>query len=73
MRLVLDNVAAMWWLLSDRLFDVQGFALAAVQRFANGDTALVPNSFALEAAHVLLEWQERGLASGANPRKVVAW
>ena len=72
MRFVLDNSVAMRWLLKDRQPDVQDYARAVLQRLANGDTAVVPSLFALEAANVLVKSQKRGVVSEASAREFLA-
>jgi predicted nucleic acid-binding protein len=72
MRFVLDNSVAMRWLLNDRAADVQGYARGVLQRLANGDTAVVPNLFSLEAANVLVKSRKRGLVSDAEAREFLA-
>lgn len=68
MRFVLDNSVAMRWLLDDGSAEVQEYARSVLQLLASGDTAVVPNLFALEAANVLAKSQKRGLVSEADAR-----
>ena len=72
MRFVLDNSVAMRWLLIDRPSDVQDYARGVLQRLASGDTAVVPNLFALEAANVLVKSLKRGLITEASAREFLA-
>ena len=72
MRFVLDNSVAMRWLLNDRSSVVQDYARAVLQQLAAGETAVVPNLFALEAANVLVKSQKRGLVSEAGAREFLA-
>ncbi|MBC7513282.1 MAG: type II toxin-antitoxin system VapC family toxin [Herminiimonas sp.] len=72
MRFVLDNSVAMRWLLSDRAPDVQDYARGVLQLLANGNAAVVPNLFTLEAANVLAKSQKRGLVTEAGARAFLA-
>ena len=72
MRFVLDNSSVMRWLLNDRTVQAQDYAHAVLQLLANGDTAMVPNLWALEAANVLAKALKEGVISDANAREFVA-
>jgi predicted nucleic acid-binding protein len=72
MRFVLDNSVAMRWLLNDRQSDGQDYARSVLQMLANGDTAVVPNLWTLEAANVLAKSQKRGLVTEADAREFLA-
>ena len=72
MRFVLDNSVAMRWLLNDRPSDVQDYARSVLQMLANGDTAVVPNLWSLEAANVIAKSKKRGLVTEAHAREFLA-
>jgi predicted nucleic acid-binding protein len=62
----------MRWLLNDRQSDGQDYARSVLQMLANGDTAVVPNLWTLEAANVLAKSQKRGLVTEADAREFLA-
>ena len=72
MRFVLDNSVAMRWLLNDRPSEVQDYARSILQMLADGDTAVVPQLWSLEAANVLAKSMKRGLVNEADIREFLA-
>lgn len=72
MRFVLDNSIVMRWLLNDRAVLAQDYARAVLELMANGDIAVVPNLWALEAANVLAKSQKKGLVNDADAREFIA-
>ena len=72
MRFVLDNSVAMRWLLNERATEAQQYARRILEMLADGDTAVVPNLWSLEAANVLARSRKRGLVSEAASREFLA-
>lgn len=66
MRFVLDNSVVMRWILNDRSAEAQDYAEAVLTLLAHGETAVVPNLWALEAANVLAKSQKKGLVSESS-------
>lgn len=67
MRFVLDNSVVMRWLLQDGSVERLAYASQVLALLAQGDAqAVVPSTWALEAANVLVKAQAKGLVSEAR-------
>ena len=66
MAFVLDNSIAMRWLLNDRDAATQDYARRVLELLEQGDTAIVPNLWALEAANVITKGLYKGTIMQAD-------
>jgi predicted nucleic acid-binding protein len=72
MPFILDNSVVMRWALKDREPEVMAYAARVLQLLANGDTAHVPNLWALEASNVLSRARKKSQISDAEMKQFLA-
>lgn len=72
MTFVLDNSVAMRWLLNDRDLNTQDYARKVLARLVDGEDAIVPNLWALEAANVISKEIRKGNITQAEANQFIA-
>ena len=72
MTFVLDNSIAVRWLLNDRDLNTQDYARKVLERLIDGEDAIVPNLWALEAANVISKGIRKGNITQAEASQFIA-